>query len=62
MKTFFYEGEIHRVFCEKYDIIEQMDDKAKDALLSEAIEMIDKLTDAQLYRIMEEMKNDEPAE
>ncbi len=49
-------------FCEKYDIIEQMDDKAKDALLSEAIEMIDKLTDAQLYRIMEEMKNDEPAE
>lgn len=43
-------------------IIEQMNDKAKDALLSEAIEMIGKLTDAQLYRIMEEMKNDEPAE
>lgn len=49
-------------FCEKYDIIEQMNDKAKDALLSEAIEMIGKLTDAQLYRIMEEMKVDEPAE
>lgn len=48
-------------FCEKYDIIEQMDDKAKDALLSEAIEMIGKLTDAQLHRIMEEMKDDEPA-
>ena len=49
-------------FCEKYDIIEQMNDKAKDALLSEAIEMIGKLTGAQLYRIMEEMKDDEPAE
>lgn len=53
-------------FCEKYDIIEQMNGKAngkaKDALLSEAIEMIGKLTDAQLYRIMEEMKDDEPAE
>lgn len=49
-------------FCEKYDIIEQMDDNDKDALLSEAIEMIGKLTDAQLYRIMEEMKDDEPAE
>ena len=49
-------------FCEKYDIIEQMDDNAKDALLSEAIEMIGKLTGAQLYRIMEEMKDDEPAE
>ena len=49
-------------FCEKYDIIEQMNDKAKDALLSESIEMIGNLTDAQLYRIMEEMKNDEPAE
>lgn len=49
-------------FCEKYDIIEQMNDKDKDALFSEAIEIIGKLTDAQLYRIMEEMKDDEPAE
>jgi len=43
-------------------IIEQMNDKAKGELVGKAIEMICKLTDAQLYRIMEAMKNDEPAE
>ena len=34
-----------------------MDDKTKVELVREAVEMIGKLTDAQLLRIMEAMKN-----
>lgn len=37
---------------------EQIDDKTKDEMIREAVEMVGKLTDAQLLRIMEAMKND----
>lgn len=37
---------------------EQIDDKTKVDLVCEAVEMIGKLTDAQLLRIMAAMKND----
>ena len=53
MKIFFYEGEINRVFCEKYDIIEQMDECSKRELFIAAVQTLTQEEQRRLWKELE---------